>query len=182
MEDNYLKIEFFAGNTIDTAMNDLMEYRKQGVLACGDFNGKTLYSDKDDLNSAYLKITGKSKPEYDEDRRKEQEEYKRQQQEHKTKIPELTQEWIMKGNQILDKKYHEKWASVVPIRLNDLYQGFELKACLDIINILNNDGTLENAKKEIENQGHSGMSFGLVRSMVHAFCDRGLEFAEFIKL
>jgi len=181
MEDNYLKIEFYAGNTIDTAMNDLMEYRKKGFLACGDFNGKTLYSDKDDINSAYLKITGKSKSEFDEARRKEQEEYKRKQQEHKDRVPELTQEWITKGNKILDEKYREKWASVVPIRLDDLYQGFELKACLDIINILNNDGTLEDAKCEIKKQGHSGMSFGLVCSMVSAFCERGVEFSQYAR-
>ena len=35
--------------------------------------------------------------------------------------------------------------------------------------------------KIIDDQNHSGMSFGLVRAMVKAFCDRGEEFANFCK-
>ena len=34
----------------------------------------------------------------------------------------------------------------------------ELGCCLDIVKILNNGGLLEEAKQEIEKQGHSGMS------------------------
>ena len=37
------------------------------------------------------------------------------------------------------------------------------------------------AKKEIENQNHSGMSFGLVCAMVKEFCSRGQEFVEYVK-
>jgi hypothetical protein len=33
----------------------------------------------------------------------------------------------------------------------------------------------------IENQGHSGMSFGLVCSMVKSFCDRGVEFSSYAR-
>lgn len=47
-------------------------------------------------------------------------------------------EWIEKGNKILDKKYHPLWAKIVPIRLKDLYRGFEPGACLDIVEQLNN--------------------------------------------
>ena len=57
----------------------------------------------------------------------------------------------------------------------------ELGASLDIIKILNNNGTLEEAKKKIIEQNHSGMSFGLVCSMVHALCSRGEEFVNYVK-
>lgn len=40
---------------------------------------------------------------------------------------------------------------------------------------------LEKVKLLIENQGHSGMSFGLVCSMVNSFCDRGTEFTSYVK-
>jgi hypothetical protein len=57
----------------------------------------------------------------------------------------------------------------------------ELGACLDIVKELNNGCDIELAKAIIEGQGHSGMSFGLVRSMVESFCDRGAEFSESLK-
>lgn len=28
---------------------------------------------------------------------------------HQEAIPDLTKEWIIKGNEILDEKYHESW-------------------------------------------------------------------------
>lgn len=40
---------------------------------------------------------------------------------------------------------------------------------------------LDTTKTVIENQGHSGMSFGLVCSMVKSFCDRGEEFVSYVK-
>ena len=45
MEKKYEKIEFFACNTIENAVNELFSYKEKGQLVCGDFNGFTLYSD-----------------------------------------------------------------------------------------------------------------------------------------
>ena len=101
---------------------------------------------------------------------------------YKEAIPELTKEWIEKGNTILDEKYRELWAKCVPIRLGDLYQGMELGNCLEIVEQLNNGKTVEEVKPLIENQGHSGMSFSLVCSMVKSFCDRGEEFVNYARL
>lgn len=174
MKTKYLEIDFGAGESIESAVRTLNKYKLKGVLVCGTFNGATLYSDVDDLNSAYKKITGKTKDEFDkylqeEDRR------------HKEAIPSLTKEWIEKGNEILDKEYHEKWAKCVPIRLGDLYRGMELGACLDIVRELNNGCDLSVAKSIIDEQGHSGMSYGLVCSMVRSFSKRGDEFINFVK-
>jgi hypothetical protein len=57
----------------------------------------------------------------------------------------------------------------------------ELQMCLDIVLELNNGCKLDEAKTIIENQGHSGMSFGLVCSMVKSFCDRGVEFSSYAR-
>ena len=57
----------------------------------------------------------------------------------------------------------------------------ELGCCLEIIKILQN-GTLEEAKREIDSQGHSGMSFGLVCAMVKEFSPRGQEFMEYVRM
>jgi hypothetical protein len=180
MDKIYLEIEFF-GETIEDAVKKLVGYREKGKLACGEFNGVTLYSDTVTMDSAYKEITGRTKAESDKARQEWKENYERQQREHEEKIPELSKEWMKKGREILAEDKWEYWDKIVPIRLGDLYQGMELGCCLDIVGILNNNGTLDKAKEKIEDQGHSGMSFGLVCSMVKAFCDRGDEFVEYIR-
>lgn len=181
METNYRKIEFGAGDSIERAMQDLARFKERGELVYGEFNGQKLYSDIDDVDSAYKKITGKTKAEFDAQLKEENDRYKEEQRKHKEAIPELTKEWIKKGNAILDEKYHETWAKCVPIRLSDLYQGMELGATLDIVKELNAGCELDVAKGIIEGQGHSGMSFGLVCSMVKSFCDRGTEFVSYVR-
>ena len=181
MNKDYKEIEFLCGWTIERAVLELLEYKKNGKLACGDFNGCTLYSDTVTVDGAYLEIVGKTKTEFD----KSQEEWRknliREEEEYKAKIPELSKEWIEKGHEILDKKYWSYWDECVPIRLLDLYHGMELECCLDIVEKLNNGCSLEEAKKIIGSQGHSGMSFGFVKAMVREFCDRGEEFSKYIK-
>lgn len=174
---NYREIEFGFGN-IEEAVKELKSHKD---LVKGTFNGQVLYSDVDDIDSAYKKVTGKTKSEFDEAERLRQIEYKRQEKEHKDAIPKLTIEWVEKGKKILDKKHHKLWAKIVPIRLGDLYRGMELGNCLEIVEQLNKGTELKEVKPLIENQGHSGMSFSLVCSMVREFSDRGNEFVEYAR-
>ena len=173
----YKKIEFRLGN-IESAVEELKSYND---LVCGLFNDEMLYSDIDDIDSAYLKITGKTKAEIDEAESIRNKEYEEEKRKHREAIPELTKEWIEKGNTHLDEKYRELWAKCVPIRLSDLYKGMELGSCLEIIEQLNNGKPVEEVKPLIENQGHSGTSFSLVCSMVESFCDRGQEFVNYAR-
>lgn len=181
MEKNYRKIEFGAGDSIERAMKDLARFKERGELVYGEFNGQKLYSDIDDLDSAFKKVTGRTKAEFDAEREKEHLEYEERKIKHKEAIPELSKEWIEKGKAILDQKHHELWTKIVPIRLGDLYEGMELGATLEIVKELNAGCELSTAKTIIEEQGHSGMSFGLVCSMVKSFCDRGVEFASYAR-
>lgn len=95
-------------------------------------------------------------------------------------MTELERKWIEEGHKILDEKYWAEWDEIVPIRLNDLYEGMELEACLAIVKPLNEGCWLDEAYKIIESQGHSGMSFSLVMAMVYHFCDRGEAFAKYV--
>lgn len=181
MEKNYTEIEAFIGSDINSAYEELQKQNEKGNLCYINFNGQKLYSDIDTLDTCFKKVTGKTKAEFDEDKRKRQAEYEAENKRHEEAIPKLTEEWIKKGNAILDKKHHELWAKIVPVRLKDLYKGFELGACLDIVKELNAGCELDKAKGIIEEQGHSGMSFGLVCSIIKEFCDRGTEFVKYVK-
>ena len=181
MIKRYKEIQLEFGGNIVSAMKLLNEYKAKNELVFINFNGHELYSDIDDLDSAYVKVTGKTKEQFDEHQRLRHEEYEEEKRKHEESIPELTKEWIKKGNKILDKEYHELWNECVPIRLSDLYRGMELGASLEIIDKLNKNCSLDEAKDIIDNQGHSGMSYSLVRSMVKSFCKRGNEFANYTK-
>lgn len=181
MDKNYKKIDYFIGSTIETAVNQLLGYKAKGILACGDFNGTTLYSDTVTMDGAYLEIIGKTKAEFDKAQQEWREDIEKRDKEYKNNIPSLTKVWQKKGREILNEDKLELWDKIVPIRLGDLYQGMELGCCLDIVKILNNNGTLDEAKEMIESQDHSGMSYGLVCSMVREFCDRGQEFVDYVR-
>jgi hypothetical protein len=178
MKTKYRKINFEAGQSLESVIKELKGHKD---LVCGMFNGIMLYSDVDDMDSAYKKITGKTKAEFDEAERIRRDEYKAEKERHEESIPELTKLWIEKGKAILDQKYIETWEKCVPIRLSDIYRGMELVATLDIVKELNAGCELEVAKGIIEGQEHSWMSFNLVRSMVKTFCDRGNEFVNYIR-
>jgi hypothetical protein len=177
---DYEKIEYM-GSDIETVVTNLFHYRRRGELAYTEFNGHLLYSDTVTMDGAYKAITGKTKAEFDKAQQEWRDEYDRKEKEHQDNIPVLEKEWMQKGREVLTEDKWELWDKCVPIRLGDLYHGMELGCCLDIAKILNNGGSLDEAKEKIESQGHSGMSFGLVCSMVKSFCDRGQEFIDYVK-
>jgi len=181
MDKKYTEIDFVCGDTIEKAVNTLLDYKDKGKLVFGTFNGTKLYSDTVTMDDAYISITGKTKAERDVEHKKWIEESKKEEEAYKNTLPKLIEEWKEKGRKILTEENIIKWDEIVPIRANDLYRGMELDASLDIIGILNNDGSLDEAKEKIESQNHSGMSFSLVCSMVKELCNRGNEFVEYVR-
>lgn len=169
------EIEFGICN-LEEAVEKLIEYNIFGEHVYGMFNGHKLESDNISLDKAYIEVVGCTYGEFTERQMRNHYEYEKHKKEHKANIPFLTAEWITKGHLILDEKYWERWEKIVPIRLDDLYEGMELGNCLEIIKALNNGFDIEEASNIIRSQDHSGMSFSLVRSMVKEFCDRGNEF------
>lgn len=177
----YEEIKCPVAMRLDEAVKLLQQHNANGEKVCMEFNGVMLRSDTVTMDSAYLEVVGYTKAEYDQRMNEWRERLDREKKEHEAKIPELTEEYIARGHDILDKKYWVKWEECVPIRLSDLYQGMELGNCLEIVEALNSGESLQVAKEIIDAQGHSGMSYGLVRAMVATFCDRGEEFAEYVK-
>lgn len=183
MKKEYTKIDFHIGMDLSNAIEILREHNTKGSLVYGEFNGHKLYSDMEDINdmnSIYNKVIGKTKDELDESNRKYFEKIKKEEEEHNNSIPEKTKYYNKLGKEILDEEYHELWEECVPIRLGDLYRGMELDCTLDIVKELN-ENDFEKAYEVLYNQGHSGMSYGLVISMIRSFHKNGNEFAEFIK-
>ncbi len=177
-EVKYRKLDFYYGG-IENFVHLLLKHKEKDELVYADFNGHRFYSDKITMDGAYMELTGKTKAEFDAMIKEQHEAWEKQRREHKASIPEKTEYWRAKGKEILSIDKWEYWDKIVPIRLEDLYEGMELECCLDLVALLK-EGAFEEAKEMLNNQGHSGMSYGLVCTMLKEFADNGEEFLEFI--
>lgn len=172
------EIEFYAGMTITEAWRSLLKESANCEQTCyGTFNGRQLLS-TDTLDEAYKKVTGLTKSEFDEQDRREREENKRKEEEFIASIQSKTEEYKKAARGVIIEEQYDYWDEIVPIRLHDLYHGMELDATLEICRIMRDESAsleerIEKAKKAFDNQGHSGMSAGLVLSMIKAFCPDG---------
>lgn len=173
------EIEFYAGETIQNAWKTLLkESAECGETCFGTFNGQQLLS-TDTLDEAYKKVTGLTKSEFDEQNRKEYEEYKCREEEFIASIPSKTEEYKKVARGVIIEDQYDYWDKIVSIRLRDLYHGMELDATLEICRIMRDESIslekrIEKAKEAFNNQGHSGMSAGLVLSMIKTFCPDGM--------
>ena len=177
----YQEIKFYCGQELEECFYILkLEACKNNIQTCGEFNKKLLTSNMT-IDEAFKLVTGLTKYKFDKKQDKEIKKYNEQKVKHKKQIPKLTKEYIEKGHKELAVKYWNKWDKCVPIRLSDLYQGMELNCTLEIIKLLNKNINFNVIKTTLEKQGHSGMSYSLVCSMIESFHDKGKEFIEYIK-
>lgn len=182
MKIKRVEVEFMAGDTIEETIQQLKNVaNKHDTQAYGSFNGKEITSDMS-IDDAYILITGKTKEEQEKAYQEYIDRLKQEEAEHKKNIPSLEKEWIDKAKGIIREEKIDRWNNIVPIRLGDLYRGMELRCTLKLVEMLDIDNcTLDEAKEEFYNQGHSGMSAGLMFSMMREFCIRGNEFVDYIK-
>jgi len=82
MKKDYREIDLAAGQNIESAIAEFSSYKRNNELVSCSFNGKMLYSDIDDVDSAFKKITGKTKAEFDEAACKRSEEYEAREKEY----------------------------------------------------------------------------------------------------
>ena len=173
------------GDTLDDCLRRLRNMaaaEKSGEVLKAVFNGKYLFStDSDD--DAYLRITGKTKAEFDEHVRRWKEIMRAANEAHKARIPELTEHYRKAARGVIIESELEYWDEVVPIRLSDIYHGMELNQVLECARVMRNkslsrEERLRNAYKIFSDAGHSGVSAGLTMAMLRRFCPDGEELAD----
>lgn len=184
MEKERRKIELCAGTSIDGAICEL-KYRAKTLLntiCYASFNGVELTSE-DSVDDAYLKVTGKTKAENDKELDEFVEQYYRREEEHKSRIPELTEKYSKEAKGFINEDKLDEWNRILPIRLGDLYHGMEVEQTLDICRIMRDesleyDARIRKAYDLFMNSGHSGMSANLTAQMIKVFCPHGEDVAD----
>ena len=134
----------------------------------------------------YVKVTGKTKAEFDKEQKEWVEDYRRTRNEFKNKIPELTEQYIKEAEGVIVPDKLDYWKKIVPIRLSDLYYGMELDQTLTISRIMGDEETnfedrMRKSYKIFNDAGHTGMSANLTMAMLRTFCPYGNEIADAIK-
>ena len=94
------------------------------------------------------------------------------------KAKERIPSWIERGQALIFPERYEKWEQCVQDSVKHLYYGMDLDAALEIMEVLDKGASIEEAKKILDDQNHSGMSDEIVRSIIFHFSSKGPEFWE----
>ena len=164
------------GYCLKDVVSELLWNKQQGKEVCCEFNGVTLMSSDVTLDSAYLAVTGMTYAEYQENEKRHIEKRKQEEEEYKKSIPNIKKQYLVDSLYLINPDQIDEWVKVVDARLSDLYKGFDLASAIEIMKALNGGASIKEAKKIIDNQDHSGMSYGVVRLIVKQFSPRGQEF------
>lgn len=126
------------------------------------------------LDECYILVTGMSYKAFHDKLQKMFEESQKELEEHKARIPELIKKWKKWGKENLSFFKRIKWNKCVPIRLNDLCQGWELDCFKEFFEAYKAGKSKKELKQILQDQGHSGISYGLMCSMIYSFIDKDL--------
>lgn len=84
--------------------------------------------------------------------------------------------WIVQGQTMMYPEKYVHWESAVMSRATDFTYGLCIKNTLEIMAALENGASIDEAKKILANQHHSGGTELEVRELVLSFSNRGPEF------
>lgn len=170
------------GYCLKDVVSELLWNKQQGKEVYCEFNGVTLTSPDVTLDNAYLAVTGMTYAECQENEKRRIEKWKQEEEEHKKNIPNLKKQYLLDSLYLINPDQIDEWVEVIDARLSDLYNGFDLASAIEIMKALDSNVSIKEAQKIIDRQGHSGMSYGIVRLVVKQFSPRGQEFFDATKM
>ena len=170
------------GYCLKDVVSELLWNKQQGREVYCEFNGVILTSSDVTLDNAYLAVTGMTYAECQENEKRRIEKWKQEEEEHKKNIPNLKKQYLLDSLYLINPDQIDEWVKVIDARLSDLYRGFDLASAIEIMKALDSNVSIKEAQKIIDRQGHSGMSYGIVRLVVKQFSPRGQEFFDATKM
>lgn len=165
----YKEVECYGWGNLDEVVQKLQFLESVGFHVKTTFNGVELCSDTVTLNSAYEAIVGCTKDEFDRRIEELKIEEERKKSEFEQKKPELIKDAQEKGAKLIAPELVSDWNAYVEKSFDGLYQGMDVNATIEILEAINNGAEWDEVKKIFDGQGHSGMSAGLVGSLVEKF-------------
>ena len=130
------------------------------------------------LTTSEVVVNFWTKEEFDRKQEEWRKEYKEKQAREEAKAKAQIPSWLERGSNLIYPERAEEWKKCVEARASDLYHGLDLNAAIEIMEMLENGATLDEAKEVLDGQDHSGASYGMVRNIIFSFSKKGPEFWE----
>lgn len=163
---------------LETVVETLLAAKERGESYTCNYKGHKLYSDTVTMDSAFLEVTGKTKKEYDIVKKKKEIFAEEEASEEEKILLDNISTWLQEGKKYTFPERYDMWEKCVLSSADSPYQGTELNICLDIMKILDNNGSLEEAKKLFFEKCGSKYAKSLVRNIVFQFSKCGPDFFE----
>ncbi len=173
----YRHITIAPGTQIGEAFSILQNYKNHNVDACTEFNGTTITTDMS-LDELYKSITGKTIDEWEKYKKERREKEEAEREERKKHNSEIISYWVNEGKNFVTKNIDE-WEECVKARVDDLYNGAELRCLSEVAHNIDSKN-FEEAKNTIEEQNHSGWSYNLMMSLIYTFLAQGEAYLKYI--
>lgn len=164
------------GNTIQNALNKLKQlsnlYDNEIEYYC-KFNGYELTSSMT-LNDATMLVAGVNEETLNDL-------YKQLSNTIDTPKFDIIKDYRSRARGIIREDKLKQWDDIVPIRVDDIYNGSELGSTLTLVKMLDiDDASFTVVKAEFISQNHSGISTNLMFQLLKEFSIYGEEFVDFI--
>lgn len=169
------KYEPRVGETIDQAYQMMVQEKDKHNEECMcHFNGKELTTEMT-LDECYLAVIGKTKAEVQEELREAEGAFKRRREEFLSHVQEYIDANIERARGLVSEEDFEDYKEVADVRFRDIYEGMEMNALLDILEVYRDtDGDIDSCKRLFDAQGHSGMSAQLTAALADKFVSLGI--------
>ena len=163
-------------NRLEDVAKFLVEARENGQNIAYNFNGHTLYSEFDTLDTCFLKVTGMTVEEHRIASEKWMKEFNERREKESQEAIASIPEWKKRGEALIYPQRKEEWHRCVESRAKDLYHGKDLVNAMEVMEALELGKTIEEATKIADDANHSGASWGMMMRIVTTFSKRGPEF------
>lgn len=170
------ELKLHAGDSIETAVKKLLEAKAKGKYVFCDFNDVKLYSDDVTMDSAYIKICGCTKAEWDEKMRKSSEEARKRIEENRKRAIENIPNQIERGKALIYPFRHEEWAKLVEADAKGDYCGGITDNAIEIMTAIEEEKSIDELLEIFKEQGHSGWSAGITRNVIMTYSRNGYPF------
>ncbi len=170
------EIHIDIGTDFDDVVKMLMEADKRGERVFVRWYKYKIHSKGITEDKAYETAFGLNKADYLAYRKRVRAALEQEKKEREAKALANASEWIEEGKALIYPEREEAWIECVNNRVADLYNGAEVQAALEIMKSLDEGASIDEVKKTFKEQGHSGASAALARSIILHFSKRGPEF------
>lgn len=171
-------IEMIPERTLELTVNALLKAKNEGRKLFCFFGDVFLKSDNITMDSAFLKVLGKTKDEFDREQLEYNNNYEKmilqERRESLGKIPEL----IERGKQYIFPEKLEEWKNCVVDTCDGPFEYYIVEQALDIMDALEKGAQKDELIELLRKQGHNDATAIRLRRIVLNFSKRGPEFFE----